>query len=165
MNVTGSYFWPMAVIGFAIALISGAIVSRRESPVRKLVIPVAISMAAAVAWHWPLGAADSFAASVDSSARRALDYYEMTKIDGHLHRNPLSRTLTLSGPADDFQHSELVRLLSQLPGVTKATWSANETALPLIVEGLLANIGGFLVGLFLAYLVELRRRYNAQWNW
>jgi hypothetical protein len=24
---------------------------------------------------------------------------------------------------------------------------------------------GFLFGLLVAYLVELRRRYNAQWNW
>jgi hypothetical protein len=24
---------------------------------------------------------------------------------------------------------------------------------------------GFLFGLLLAYLIELRRRYNAQWTW
>jgi hypothetical protein len=24
---------------------------------------------------------------------------------------------------------------------------------------------GFLFGLLVAYLIELRRRYNAQWNW
>src|SRR5205085_10993539 len=103
-------------------------------------------------------AANRFANSVDSSARRALDYYEMTKVSGQLHRGPLSRTLTLAGPADDFQHSELVRLLSQLPGVRKASWSPDESGLPLIVEGLLANLAGFLVGLLFAYLIELRRR-------
>src|SRR5690242_6955518 len=165
MNITGSYFWPMVVMGFVIALIAGLVAFRREQPRRSLLIPVILTVIAASSWHWPLGAANNFAASVDSSARRALDYYEMTKIEGHLHRNPLSRTLTLSGPADEFQHSELVRLLSQLPGVRNATWSAKETGLPLIIEGLLANLAGFLLGLFLAYLVELRRRYNAQWNW
>jgi ABC-type lipoprotein release transport system permease subunit len=35
----------------------------------------------------------------------------------------------------------------------------------LLVEGLFAAVLGFLLGLLLAYLVELRRRYNAQWNW
>ena len=36
---------------------------------------------------------------------------------------------------------------------------------PLIAEGTGASLLGFLIGLLLAYLVELRRRYNAQWNW
>jgi hypothetical protein len=35
----------------------------------------------------------------------------------------------------------------------------------LILEGTAVAIVGFLLGLVLAYLVELRRRYNAQWNW
>jgi hypothetical protein len=30
---------------------------------------------------------------------------------------------------------------------------------------MIASLLGFLLGLLLAYLVELRRRYNAQWNW
>ena len=32
-------------------------------------------------------------------------------------------------------------------------------------KGALVAIAGFLVGLLLAYLVELHRRYNAQWSW
>ena len=165
MSVTVSYFWPLVAGGLVIALAGGLIAFRREKPLRKLLIAAGISIAATAAWHWPLGAADRFAFSVDATARRALDYYEMTKVSGHLHRNPLSRTLTLTGPADDFQHSELVRLLSQLPGVRKASWSSDESGLPLLGEGLLANLAGFLLGLLLAYLVELRRRYNAQWTW
>jgi membrane associated rhomboid family serine protease len=35
----------------------------------------------------------------------------------------------------------------------------------LIAEGLAAAIVGFLIGAVLAYVVELRRRYNAQWTW
>jgi hypothetical protein len=27
------------------------------------------------------------------------------------------------------------------------------------------SVLGFVVGLILAYVVELRRRYNAQWKW
>ena len=36
---------------------------------------------------------------------------------------------------------------------------------PLIVEAAAVALLGFLFGLLLAYLVELRRRYNAQWTW
>jgi hypothetical protein len=35
----------------------------------------------------------------------------------------------------------------------------------LIAEGMAVSVLGFLFGLLLAYLFELRRRYNAQWNW
>ena len=83
-----------------------------------------------------------------------------------LHRHPLTRHVLLSGPADDFQRSEMVRYMNQVPGVESSSWSANASAgLPLIVEGMAVAIVGFLFGLLLAYLVELHRRHNAQWNW
>jgi hypothetical protein len=71
----------------------------------------------------------------------------------------------LSGPADDFQSSELVRIIGSIPGVSSARWSSTGGGIPLIVEGAAVSLLGFLLGLLLAYLVELRRRYNAQWNW
>jgi len=37
--------------------------------------------------------------------------------------------------------------------------------IPLFLEACLMSAGGFLVGLLLAYLVELRRRANAEWRW
>jgi hypothetical protein len=70
----------------------------------------------------------------------------------------------LSGPADAFQRSELLRILNLLSGVRDVSWT-NRGGVPLIVESALAAILGFLFGLLLAYLIELRRRYNAQWNW
>ena len=91
--------------------------------------------------------------------------YEMPKIEAHLHRAPLTRQLVLSGKADDFQTSELARLLSQLPGVTTAQWSESAPGRPLILEGSAAAVIGYIVGCLLAYLFELRRRYNRQWNW
>ena len=71
----------------------------------------------------------------------------------------------MSGPADDFQRSELVRLIDQLPGVESTQLVDEAAALPLIVEGTAVASWAFFSGLLLAYLVELRRRYNAQWNW
>jgi hypothetical protein len=55
--------------------------------------------------------------------------------------------------------------MDELPGVSSTTWSSDGGGVPLIVEGAGVSLLGFLLGLLLAYLVELRRRYNAQWNW
>jgi hypothetical protein len=52
-----------------------------------------------------------------------------------------------------------------LPGVSKAQWGNNPGGMPLMVEGGAIAVLGFLFGLLLAYLIELHRRYNAQWNW
>ena len=37
--------------------------------------------------------------------------------------------------------------------------------IPVVVEACAMSLGGFLIGLTLAYLVELRRRANAEWRW
>src|SRR4030095_9960192 len=97
--------------------------------------------------------------------RPRLYYEEMHRVRAHLPRGPLTRRLVLAGPADDFQSSELVRIMGALPGVSGARWSDKDSGPPLILEGGAAGLLGFLFGLLLAYLVELRRRYNAQWNW
>jgi hypothetical protein len=52
-----------------------------------------------------------------------------------------------------------------LPGVSKAQWGNDPGGTPLMVEGSAIAVLGFLFGLLLAYLIELHRRYNAQWNW
>jgi hypothetical protein len=48
--------------------------------------------------------------------------------------------------------------------VESTSWSGG-TGVPLILEGALDAVLGFLLGLLVAYLRELRRRYNANWNW
>ena len=59
---------------------------------------------------------------VEGQARQVLDINEMTQVQAHLADRPLTRTLILSGPADDFQRSELVRVLGELPGVARVEW-------------------------------------------
>ena len=166
MNALWTYFWPVFAVALAIGAIAGTVAFRR--PRRRTVAlgcGLLAAIAAAALWHGPLGAADQFSARIERGARQALDYYEMTKVTAKLQREPLSRRLILSGPADDFQHSELVRVLAQLPGVSSVNWSDKRAAVPLIGESALLAIVGFLLGLVLAYLVELHRRYNAQWKW
>lgn len=165
MNALWSYFWPVLGCGIAAGVIAGAFGFRRDAR-RSLVLALGLAGAILLTalWHGPVGAADRFSASVERTARAALDHYEMSKVTAVLHRGPLTRQLVLSGPADDFQRPELARLLSQVPGVSRASWSRS-AGIPLLAEGLGVSLLGFLVGLLLAYLVELRRRYNAQWNW
>lgn len=166
MNALWSYFWPAFAAGLLIGGPAGTIAFRRRSRRNvALAIGLLLSFAATALWHGPIGAADRFSTKVELNARAALDYYEMSRVTGTLHHGPLTRRLVLEGPADDFQTRELVRLLSTLPGVSEAQWSRSPAGLPLIVEGAGVGVLGFLLGLLLAYLVDLRRRYNAQWNW
>jgi hypothetical protein len=166
VNALWSYFWPAFGAGIAVGIIAGAIAFRRK-PMRyaSLAIGVLGTVALSALWHGPVGGADRFSAEVERGLQKTLVYYDMTQVQAHLHHGPLTRRVSLSGQADDFQRSELVRLMDDVPGVSATAWSANDGGLPLIVEGGLVAVLGFLFGLLVAYLIELRRRYNAQWNW
>ena len=83
---------------------------------------VTATLAFGALWHGPLGAADRFAARADKIARATLDYYELPAVSARLERGPLARRMILSGPADSFQRSELVRIMGQVPGVNEVRW-------------------------------------------
>ncbi len=75
-------------------------------------------------WHGPLGAGDRLARQIEGGARIQLDRDEMIQVQARVEREPLTRRLILSGPADDFQRREIKRRLEALPGVGEAVWSA-----------------------------------------
>ncbi|QNM82367.1 hypothetical protein H8M03_10140 [Sphingomonas sabuli] len=158
-----TYFWPI----FAVALVLGAIGGSlwlRRSKRTFLIASGVIALAFTGLWHGPLGGAGRFIAQVEPAARFILVDWEMPQVQAPLHRGPLTRRLMLSGQADEFQREELVRIMSMTPGVSRATWDTSG-GVPMILEGLAVAIAGFLIGLLLAYVVELRRRYNSQWSW
>lgn len=176
MNVLWSYFWPVFAIAAITGGIAGSIGFRRPRTKAKLAEwphrrnlaiggGIIAALAAAALWHGPLGGAARLTERVENTARQTLDYYEMFEVTAKLHQDPLSRRILLAGPADDFQRSELIRIIGDLPGVSEARWTRKGGGMPLIAEAGLIAITGFLLGLLLAYLVELRRRYNAQWSW
>jgi len=166
MNALWSLFWPPFAGGLLIGVIGGAIAFRRRSlRNRALIAGFALSVAAAALWTGPLGGGDRFAQRVERDAQLTLDFYEMRQVTAHFHRAPLTRRLMLSGPANDFQRTELVRTMETLPGISDASWTSNGGGTPLILEAGAIAVLGFLFGLLVAYLRELRRRYNAQWNW
>ena len=86
---------------------------------------VAATLGVTALYHWPLGAADKLEADVERTARAELDRNEMFQVQAQLKDRPLSRTLVLSGPADDFQRSELVRVMGEIPGVAAVEWDPN----------------------------------------
>ena len=165
MSTLWSYFWPAFSLGLLCGVVAGIFAWRRER--RRLLLGAGLiaAVALAILWHGPFGGAARFSAKVERGVHSTLVYYEMTQVTAHLQHDPLTRQVLLAGPADDFQRSELVRLMGQIPGVSSASWSSASRGVPLILQGVAAALVGFLLGLLLAYLVELRRRYNAQWNW
>ena len=168
MSAGWAYFWPAVSAAFLIGIVSGSVAFWRvgaRSRNLALAAGFAAAIAAAALWHGPLGAAGQFSRSVEAEARRLLVYYELPQVRAQLDRRPLSRTINLSGPADDFQRSELVRIMGELPGVSNARWSRQGRTVPLFAEAALLAAAGFALGLALAYLVALRRRAAAQWSW
>ena len=165
MNAFWTYFWPPFGAGLAVGIVAGDFAFRRRG-VRSVSLSIGVLAALALAalWHGPAGAADRFTSEVERGIRQTIVYWEIPQVSGHLHHGPLTRRAILWGPADDFQRSELARYVAEVPGVSSATWSAGG-GVPLIVEGAGTALLGFLFGLFGAYLRDIRRRYNAQWNW
>ena len=167
MNTFWYYFWPIMAAALVIGAIGGLIGFRRKKAL-PFVAAAVLTLGWAALWHGPLGAADRLTRAIEREAGESLNYYELGKtVTAHLHRGPLTRRLILVGGQglNNWQHGETARLFSQVPGVSGATWSNDDAGLPLMLEGALAALLGFLCGLCLAYLLELRRRYNSQWSW
>jgi hypothetical protein len=165
MNAFWAYFWPCFAAGLIAGGPAGTIAFRRRSRRNgALAAGLVIGLILAALWHGPLGGAARFEAKVEQQIQQTLVHYEMTQVTAHLHHDPLTRCVMLSGPADDFQRLGLAEFMIAIPGVRCASW-ASSGGTPLIVEALMVSVLGFLFGLLLAYLAELRRRYNALWNW
>ncbi len=83
---------------------------------------IAATLAASAVWHGPLGTGERLAVHADKIARATLDHYELPAVSGHLQRGPLARVMVLSGPADPFQRTELLRIMGKVPGVNAVHW-------------------------------------------
>ena len=165
MGLFWDFYWPILTAGMIIGLCAGWIAFKRNRRAA-LTAGVAITLTIALLWHFA-GTVDRFADRVETRARTLLVDFEMQAVAVTIDRHPLRRQVALAGPADDFQRGELVKLMELLPGISQAHWEQdrNSWPLPLVVEACLLSLFGFLLGLLLAYLVELRRRANAHWRW
>lgn len=165
MNALWSYFWPVFALSLLVGTVAGIIAWRSSARPWPLLAAGAVPMlGAALLWHAPLGGAARFTGSVERIARGTLTYYEMPQVVARLQRGPLSRNMVLSGPADDFQRREIVRIMREIPGVSGASWSSVR-GLPLIVEGSVVGLIAYLVGCLFAYGAFLHRRNTSQAGW
>ena len=179
MNAFWDFYWPLFTAAVILGVVVGAIGLRattarrpktREFRRRATLAVVAggISvLAAGLLWHGPLGTRERFVTTIERQSRQVLNDWEMPQVQARVERDPLKRTLVLSGRADDFQRSELVRIMDGVPGVANVRWADTKgpATLPLLAEAELAGLVCFGLGLLFAYLLELRRRYRAQWSW
>lgn len=168
-------YWPVAALALVAAFLAGQLAfrgqdlgkqpghSRRR---RALAVGLLAALAAVFLWHGPLGAGERLTNRLEASARAELQRLEMASVEARLSRDPLSRRILLSGPADPFQRSELPRMIAGLPGVSSVRWvPAVGFAIPVLAEAALLAAMSFLLGALLAYLIALRRRARADWSW
>ena len=186
MSLILQVYWPLLMAAFVIGIAAGrsaffyprisdeaeearklAAASNYQKRRRKfLLIGVAAISLAVPLWHGPFGGGERFAARSEGLARGELKWLEMEQIKAGLERNPLTRVLRVSGPANDFQQAELARILDTTPGVSKVLWPHERSwSMPLLAELALLSLLPFLAGLLFSYLVEIRRRVNAEWSW
>ena len=126
-----------------------------------LALGTVATIAATLLWHGPGGAGARVSASLDREVRAMLDHYEMQAVAAHVEHAPLTRRILLSGPADDFQRSEIKRMTEQLPGIANARWINGADPgrqLPLLAEAIVLALASFAAGVVLAYVAALRRR-------
>jgi hypothetical protein len=135
------YYWVVVAMGVAIGAVSGTLLynrlvsnardqlAGRDTPIvdnrRKrrniFLAGMAATIMFAMMWHW--FASERLAAKVEATVRAELKHQEMLGVSGRLDRSPLRRRIVLSGPADNFQHAELVRIIDDLPGVSGVRWA------------------------------------------
>jgi hypothetical protein len=163
MNALWNYFWPIFGLSLVVGAVAGIIAWRSAARRWTLLAGALAMLGTALLWHGPFGGADRLAASVEGIARDTLVHYELPQVQGRLQRGPVTRKMVMSGPADDFQRREIVRMMSQIPGVSSVTWSPGG-GLPLILEGAVVGLIGYLLGCIAAYGASLHRRF-AQEKW
>lgn len=131
MSLLWDQYWPALVAAVVIGIIAGTLAyspprglaGRLPASNMALVIGLLAALALGALWHGPLGAGDRLATRIEAMANAELQRQEMGLVRARLDRGPLTRRLLLSGPADDFQQRELVRIMSAVPGVGSVRWT------------------------------------------
>lgn len=134
----------------------------------KLLIGLALALAAGWISHGPLGRGEAMVDRLELDARAAVARSELPGLSVRLGRDPLDRNVTLSGPTNDLQREGLGSgegindFVREVEGIGTLRW-ANEPALerralPLLAETMILAALAYLVGLGLGGLLWGRRR-------
>lgn len=133
------------------------------SALMKFLIGLAATLLMGWVHHGPLGGGAALIDGLEGQAKTAVARTEVPGVQVRLGRDPLTRTATLSGPADRFQREGrgelkgIDDLVSEIEGVSGIKW-ADATAggsrvMPLLLETLLALTAAYLIGLAFARLL------------
>lgn len=138
------------------------------SPSIKFLIGLGAVLLMGWAYHGPL--VGNGAATIDRLEQAAQAVVVQSRVRGvrvRLGRDPLSRTATLSGPADSFQREGMgsfpglnARVLA-VDGISRVQWAdegAPRAGVPLLVETLLLLLLAYLAGGAIAWLLFGRPR-------
>jgi hypothetical protein len=136
----------------------------------KLLIGLALALAAGWIGYGPLGQGAAFVDRTEALAREQVRLAAVAGVAVRLGRDPLSRTAHLSGPADDFQRRGIGLLpgidgrVGDVPGIGAVRWDDGGNGgnggngVPLLVEtlGLAALV--YLLGVGAGWVLFRPRR-------
>jgi hypothetical protein len=133
----------------------------------KLLIGLALALAAGWIGHGPLGQGAAFVDRTEALAREQVRLAAVPGVAVRLGREPLSRTAHLSGPADDFQRHGIGLLpgidgiVGDAPGIGAVRWDADGNGggdMPLLIETLGFAALAWLIGVGLGWVLFRPRR-------
>lgn len=136
-----------------------------------IAVRILIGFAAALFAGWlaygPLGRGDLFLDSLQAQTEAVLRDAAVPGVTASLPRDPLTRTVWLSGPANDLQRNGqgglqgLNQRVAAIPGVAEVRWTDENSSpggRPLLLELLVLVAAAFLAGLGIGKLVFRPKR-------
>lgn len=137
-------------------------------PILKATIGLLLALAAAWTWHGPLGQGERLIDRLQREAGQGVAKAELTGITVRLSRDPLARTATLSGPANDLQREGLGSQMGvsdyvrEVEGISGVRWAdepdSGRRVVPLLLETSACAALAFFIGLGLGWFLWGRRR-------
>ncbi|HYD36831.1 MAG TPA: hypothetical protein VEA60_04410 [Allosphingosinicella sp.] len=137
-------------------------------PILKATLGLLLALAAAWTSHGPLGRGEALVDRIERDARTAVARAELPGISVRLGRDPLTRTATLSGPANDLQREGLGSQkgvsdhVRDVEGIAAVRWADEpkpaRRTMPLLGETLILAALAYCLGLGLGWLLWGRPR-------
>jgi hypothetical protein len=136
------------------------------SPIVKILIGLSVALAAGWLAHGPLGRGEALIGELQAQADAAVAKAELPGVKVELGRDPLSRSATLSGPANDIQREGMGGQFGvkdhvrAVPGIAAVRWDDEPArrTFPLLAETLLLAAGAWALGMLLGGVIARRRR-------
>lgn len=124
----------------------------------RLLIGLAVALAAGWISHGPLGRGGAYIDQVEARARAVVRETAIPGVAVRMSRAPLSRAAILSGPANDFQREGIGRMpglngrVGAVAGVASVSWDVAGAGIPLIAETLVLVALFYLIGVGLGWV-------------